>query len=1206
MVYVKRIELSHFKSFGGTTAIPFLPGFTVVSGPNGSGKSNILDALLFCLGLATSKGMRAERLPDLVNNTFKGNRGSSEASVSVTFELNDGLEQLEKSERTPTDGENGQNGNRAKISKEWTVTRRLKVTKGGSYSSNYYINGEQATVAELHEQLNELRIYPEGYNIVLQGDVTRIITMNSKERREIIDELAGVAEFDRKIVKTKETLGEVQDREERCQIIATELERSLERLAADRQKAEKYQALRQQVQEKQSWEKVIQYKAIVQQRQKLCQQLEQNQQQSSQIDQALGQRNRAIQTQQMELEKLNAQVKALGEEEQLAVAAQLATQKAQREQLQQRYNDGDRQITDHQQQVGKIQGEISQSQQQFLQIQQEQSFHNTQTLPQLEAAVQGSQQQLEQLRHQSQAIASASEAWVQEQTKLSRTVNQLQDELTPQRSQRAQLEERQQQLIQSLADLTPLLAKVSTELQEKQISQNHFRMQGETLTAQIQTLASDLAQLEQERSLLQETQTRLLKEQQEKQRQLDKLEAASQAQQEVQGTYATKVILQSDLPGVCGLVAQLGQVEPRYQLALEIAAGGRLGFLVVEDDGVAAAGIEILKQAKAGRATFLPLNKIRSPKTQNPNLSYANGYIDLAVNLIDGDRRYAEIFAFVFGNTLVFDTLANARAHLGKHRLVTLDGDLLEASGAMSGGSRNQRSGLRFGTMVNEDTTEVKQLRQRLHDIQQVQGRNEELLLERSVRSKQLTQQLMEMRQQQREVQLHGEQTERDIVRLSQQQTEINQQKINQQQKLQELEENLALLQQSLPPLEQQLTLAQQQLTALETSQTHQQWQTIQSQIRTVEAEHQAQLQVLRQGEDHLKDLHNSSQRLEEKIAQAQEKIAQHQAQDRTLAQEQAQLKIALAEMDSAIQTTEAQLAKLSEKLGTTKQARDRLEQQLTQLRNQQQEQQWQWEKLQTNQRQCQENLGQLEHQLGQLEQDLPDPLPEIPLLQDRDEGSLDFGNILDELQRSIRNGQKRLEAMEPVNMLALEEYQKTEARLGELSEKLQTIAGERTELLLRVENFTTLRRRSFQDAFDAVNKNFQIIFAELSDGDGYLQLDDPEDPFNGGLNLVAHPKGKPVRRLSSMSGGEKSLTALSFIFALQRYRPSPFYGFDEVDMFLDGANVEKLSKMVRKQAQQAQFIVVSLRRPMIEAAERTIGVTQARGAHTQVLGIKL
>ena len=190
--------------------------------------------------------------------------------------------------------------------------------------------------------------------------------------------------------------------------------------------------------------------------------------------------------------------------------------------------------------------------------------------------------------------------------------------------------------------------------------------------------------------------------------------------------------------------------------------------------------------------------------------------------------------------------------------------------------------------------------------------------------------------------------------------------------------------------------------------------------------------------------------------------------------------------------------------------------------------------------------------------------------------------------------------------MMAIAEYEATSQRLEELSGRLETLNQERTELLIRIENFTTLRQRAFMQAFDAVNGHFKEIFAELSDGDGYLQLENPNTPLSGGLTLVAHPKGKPVQHLASMSGGEKSLTALSFIFALQRYRPSPFYAFDEVDMFLDGANVERLSKMVRKQANLAQFIVVSLRRPMIEASERTIGVTQARGAHTHVLGLEL
>ncbi|MFM6860011.1 MAG: AAA family ATPase, partial [Dolichospermum sp.] len=218
MVYVKRVELTNFKSFGGTTSVPLLPGCTVISGPNGSGKSNILDALLFCLGLSSSKGMRAERLPDLVNNAQK-HQGSSalEASVTVTFDISDisrrdaqtqreeevaeenpkSKIQNPKSDVSRTDAEarreDGEENPKSKIqnpkSSDWSVTRRLRVSQQGGYTSNYYINGVACTLTELHEDLERLRIYPQGYNVVLQGDVTSIISMNGRERREIIDEL---------------------------------------------------------------------------------------------------------------------------------------------------------------------------------------------------------------------------------------------------------------------------------------------------------------------------------------------------------------------------------------------------------------------------------------------------------------------------------------------------------------------------------------------------------------------------------------------------------------------------------------------------------------------------------------------------------------------------------------------------------------------------------------------------------------------------------------------------------------------------------------------------------------------------------------------------------------------------------------------------------------------------------------------------------
>jgi chromosome segregation protein len=1215
MVHVKRIELSHFKSFGGTTAIPFLPGFTVVSGPNGSGKSNILDALLFCLGLATSKGMRADRLPDLVNNNQSGKKGSSEASVSVTFDIRDlddeaflsmvmaANESLEEQNKT----EGKENPTIILNREEWTVTRRLKITKGGNYSSTYYINGTVSTATQLHEQLSRLRVYPEGYNIVLQGDVTRIISMNAKERREIIDEMAGVAEFDRKITKTKETLEEVREREDRCRIIETELVRSLSRLTEDRVKAEKYQKLRATVQQKQQWELVLKWRSLQQQETRLRGQLIQGEKESEQLQASLQQIAQQITENTAEFNRFNAQVKALGEEEQLSVASQLAQQKAKQQQLNQRYQELTNLSQKNQTDVIQTRDTLDQLQQQFLHLNQEKSFFESQTLPQLQASRQNLLNTVEKYREQSQAIAAASEVWVQEQTALSRQVSQLQEQLTPQRTVQAQLQERQQQLEQSLKEARQTLAAVTPELLQKETEAAQRSAQITGIQQQIQTLAQQLSLAEQEQSLLQETQNRLNKEQREKQRQLDKLEATKQAQQEAQGTYATQLILQSDLPGILGLVAQLGQVEAQFQLPLEVSAGARLGYIVVEDDGVAAAGIEILRQSKAGRATFLPLTKIRPPRPNDlGNLRHARGFIDLAVNLVQCDRRYADIFLYVFGNTVVFENLETARPQIGKQRIVTLEGDILESSGAMTGGSRPGRSSIRFGAITTEDSEELRSLRQRLADIDQIQMRNDQMLLQRGEQIKQLSQELTEIRQNNREDHLYLQQLERDIERLTSQKATLTQQVNQGQGDLATLQERLAILNQTIPQLSAQLQQEQERLTALETSHAHQEWQDIQTLIRGKENELKAAEQALQQGEIQLKDLQNQTVRLEEKIAECQQSLELNQGQSLHLQRQQESLVQELTQLNLQIEATETLFAQLTDRLGLAKQERDRLEQVLRTLQNQQQQNTWQLEKLQATQ---QERHGQLQHlqeQLATQQTELPNPLPEIPLLENVDLETVNYPQLLEELQKEIRNGQKRLEAMEPVNMLALEEYEKTQARLTELTEKITTIEAERTELLLRIENFTTLRQRAFKDAFDAVNSNFQIIFAELSDGDGYLQLDDPEDPFNGGLNLVAHPKGKPVQRLSSMSGGEKSLTALSFIFALQRYRPSPFYGFDEVDMFLDGANVEKLSKMVCKQAKQAQFIVVSLRRPMIEAAERTIGVTQARGAHTQVLGMKL
>ncbi len=1227
-MYIKRLELSNFKSFGGKVSIPLLTGFTVISGPNGSGKSNLIDALLFCLGLAGSKGMRAERLPDLVNHTQSSrNRSTVEAAVTVTFDLTDEVPDLDlEIERSLTSNgsmaepdqaaplENGAqnghnetgfddsanatapNGNGSNGLREWSVTRKLRVTQQGTYTSNYYINGEPCTLTELHEALNRLRIYPEGYNVVLQGDVTRIISMNSRERREIIDEMAGVATFDRKIHQAKDKLDAVKDREDKYRIVEQELITQRDRLAQDRIKAEKYQKLRRELQTREQWEGIIQYRQSLQAVQQLQGQIAADDRAIADLTEQLTTLATEIQHATLELEQLNIRVKALGEEELLAIQATLATQEAELRQLQRLEQDlqvASRELADH---LTRSQQELQDYQQQLAALSQEKQRLETQDLDALRQDRDRAHQSLEHSREAASASAASAEAWVQEQTNLRHQIDQRLSTLDPQRTEQARLRERTSQLERQIQEQRQSQQVLDQQIAEKQTQQTQVQTQLAAAQEQIQSLAAKLAAAEEDLQIQQETQTRLLNEQREKQRRLDKLEAQTQAMQEAQGTHATQLILQMDLPGVCGLVAQLGRVEPRFQLALETAAGARLGNLVVEDDGVAAAAIELLKQRRAGRATFLPLNKIQAGRgLSKGTLRSLPGCVGYALDLIEFEPRYRDIFAYVFGSTVVFETLSDARRQLGNHRMVTIDGDLLESSGAMTGGSSNTRQSLHFGTMEASESDEVKALRDRLQEIDRILTHCENSIFRATGLVKERTQALAELRQQHREHQLKAEQLGTELQRLEGDRAQLGTQLEQNTQELDTSQTRLQILEIQIPSQEEALHQLRQSLADLEQSHTHSEWQQIQATLRTQEADLSQKEVALRTVEQRLQDLANQQQRLQEKIQQRQERVQEYRTQQTAQLQQQSQNSTQQATIGSQITDTRSQQVTLEQRLGSEKGQRDRVERQLRERQLQQQQCGWEQQKVQETQQSRREQLLALQSQVQAKQAELPDPLPDVPE---------EIG--LEQLQQEVRSLQKRLQAMEPVNMLALEEHERTQARLDELTDKLRTLEEERTELLLRIENFTTLRQRAFKEAFDAVNENFQSIFATLSDGDGHLQLDDPQNPFNGGLNLVAHPKGKPVQRLASMSGGEKSLTALSFIFALQRYRPSPFYAFDEVDMFLDGANVERLARMIKQQSQQAQFIVVSLRRPMIESAQRQIGVTQARGAHTQVLGIDL
>ncbi len=1199
MVYINEVGLTNFKSFGGTISIPLEQGFTVVTGPNGSGKSNILDGVLFCLGLANSKGMRADRLPDLINSGVLRAGKAAETEVSVRFDLSDwepdaaedGLEQEIEGPWIRSD------------QKEWIVSRRLRVMPGGSYSSSYSSDGEPCNLQQLQTQLRRLRIDPEGSNVVMQGDVTRIVSMSNKDRRGLIDELAGVALFDNRIEQTRRKLDDVHERQERCRIVEQELITSKQRLEKDCTKARVYQELKEKMYLGKQQELVLAFddaKVKLHDLNNKSKNLKEKEILDSKS--ITDQENKLVESTKL-LKNLQENVKNLGEDKLLAVQSELAGLETQSREL-------DRQalkLKDEGERLNDSRQELIEKRNQLLKDEKnEQKDSNLKSLDSVELACRNAEASVEASRRRLGDVAGKSGAWFEEQRKRNAIRKELQEAIYP-------LQENQQKLKEGLVQVSSRREELKADqlrdnAQNKEVVEHLDSLESEFKLLQ-EKITTHKAQYQDAIEALQvqaRTFERLDREKTKLERDIARIDSRRDAIQETRGAGALRLLLESGLEGIHGPVAQLGNVENAYRLALDVAAGARLGQIVVDNDQIAAKAIDILKQRKAGRLTFLPLNKIKSTgangnfalsKGRHPSLDYnqISGCIGQAFQLVKYDSIYRDVFNYVFGDTLVFESLSNARLHIGKTRAVTLDGELLEKSGAMTGGSFLKKSlGLSFSR--NHDFDEAEPLRQRLLQL------GETLLIcskEKDVKGSLLENIRNLLKQfEERHVALEAE---RNAFLRSNEPLVERKKKCDD--RLKDLDNTKKEYQSKLESINHQINPILVKLNELDKEDENakvegdsENWKQLKNELDSADLI----LLNVRKERDEVLNFHR----------QRELTLQRYQALKLSLDNEENRLKVEVQNLASAHKewqkqsehlvecrkSLEKQQSKLQALFGEQRRARDAAEVEVSKQREILQEAQWKLERLREDQKSLEEEIRSGSNRLKELENSLPQPLPEISD-ELRNEG-------LQALQQQLHELQQKMEALEPVNMLALEELEKLEIRLGDLVEKLDILSDERSELLLRIETVGTLRQEAFMEAFEAVDKYFREIFASLSEGDGHLQLDNPEDPLEGGLTLVAHPKGKAVRRLAAMSGGEKSLTALSFLFALQRFRPSPFYALDEVDSFLDGVNVERLSALIATQAQQAQFLVVSHRRPMIGASSRTIGVTQARGAHTQVVGL--
>jgi chromosome segregation protein len=1179
-MHIKTLVLENFKSFGRKTRIPFYEDFTTVSGPNGSGKSNIIDAILFCLGLARTRGIRARKLTDLIYNPgYEDGQepgGTREASVEVV---------LDNSEKTLSraDVESAAGTEDIGDVEEITIKRRVKQT-ADNYYSYYYLNGRSVNLSDIQDLLAQAGVTPEGYNVVMQGDVTGIINMTAGERREIIDEIAGVAAFDAKKEDAFEELEVVEERIDEAELRIEEKEERLDQLSDERETALEYQSLREEKEEYETYRKAAELKDKRASLKSTTEKIEAREDELADLQRELDEREGRVSRLEDELEELNDEIERKGEDEQLAIKREIEEIKGEKSRLADKIESTEERIeaaeNDRRQafvELDRKQETVEELEDDIRSIKVEKSS--------VAADIEDREANLEDIEAEIEAIDT-------EYDKVKADLAERREALEEVKSAKNEKQREQDRLLDAAR-------RRSTDQSEKETELEEAREGIPEIEAAIGDLEDELGKAEQNEENIEGVVADLTDEKRERKDDVDDIEEELRAAKEEYADLEAKTggsgspygravstILKADLDGVHGTIAQLGSVPSEYATACETAAGGRLAHVVVGDDGVGQRAIEYLKSRNAGRATFLPMTKMQQRSV--PSLLNQDGVVDFAYNLVDFPNEYAGVFSYVLGSTLVVEDMETARALMGDYRLVTLSGELVEKSGAMTGGSK---SGSRYSfessagqlERVADRITDLEEQRREIQeDVRDIESRLDDARERRSSSAEQVRDIENDIEQKEREreeVESRIESLEDDIADIEDARKEVDEE-------MQSLEADIADHDEEIAAIEDDIGSLEGELADSDIPELTSEADEIQADIDDLEDRlddldgRLNELQLEKQyAEESIEDLHEKLETAQNRKADGEERIEE--------------LEDAIDEQEVKLAEREAAVADLEDELAELKDDRADLKEDLSEAKEVRDEQREDVAAVESDLNDLRERSERLEWEIDELESVVGEYDPEeIP---DHEEVESEISRLEDEM-----------EDLEPVNMLAIEEYDTVEADLADLTEKKGTLTDERDGIEERIESYETQKKATFMDSYEAINDQFESIFERLSSGSGTLHLEDEDDPFDGGLTMKAQPGDKPIQRLDAMSGGEKSLTALAFIFAIQRHNPAPFYALDEVDAFLDAANAERVGELVDELASEAQFIVVSHRSAMLERSERAIGVTMQGDNISAVTGIDL
>ena len=1163
-MYIKQLEIDNFKSFANKSEIPLLKGFTTVSGPNGSGKSNIIDSVMFALGLRTGSALRIENLSDFIT-TFNN---KNEAMVKVVFGDVDG-------------------------DKELTVGRRIKKTNQG-FASTYYLNDKIDTLTNIRSILEKYNITPNSYNVMMQGDVNSIVMCSSKVRRGIIDEIAGVADFDRRIDQATNELKTVEQRVEAASLILSEVEKTLEQLKSEREVALKYKKLQEEKSGLESQVSTVKFfdlkknlelahENILQSNKKL----KETQANKKDLDEKIKLINEKY-------EELDKKLKEQGEDErnklkdsQSDLSARIQTKKNAIDYSDTQIQKGLQSIENAKNGIASYKKKIEDE---HLNIK---LAHDKIGI--IETQLKEKKEELAKKLADISGLSSTADKYIQERNDVSRNLDTLKDkdnellkESLPKENDLKNLKKEIEDAKAFIAQAENAKANFGDDKSLKELQVSDLKKEMDELK-EIQT--KTMQQLDDAKTAIDDYDHDVRA----AYRKFSDMEAQRRAMSSSGSSIPITTVMNAHLEGVHAPLMQLGSVDEEYSLALDIAFGGRLAHIVVDDTHAAYVAMELLNSSRAGRATFIPLNKVKKAPTKL-QLPKNHGVIDFAINLVDFDDIYLDAFFYAVGDTLIVEDAEAAEQLMGKYRMVTLDGKLYEKSSAITGGYVKKSI---FGFGQNDDK-ELENAKAKLDELQRKydEAVANKKMLEEKLDKIRVTYSSSSTEYSKAKIELSNmtAQFENSQNLLEAKKTFVNENEP----KIEKLNSELDKIEAKRVDLSEKIQQAQDKLSELDSLLNDKDLKDLKEKTQGIEDEIRHLNNNLMNVNNEINGYNNTIKFNEQLIISKEEDIKNTTKNNKSLEKDKETYKAEIIQLEEQLTTLSDKIAVIDAKIGELVKEKEEIHKSLVDLQTNSAVKSSEIDRINEQIESFKTRRKELEPQLKEASEILENSGVEIAKLEP-------VQISIDELNTKIQRLDKRMQELGDVNMRAIVSYEEKAARKEELDTQIKTLSTERQSILDKMNGFEQQKKEAFMTTFTAINENFKDIYHQLSEGEGRLILENEKDPLSAGMTIEAKPRDKTTNnKLGALSGGEKALTALALVFSIQKYLPAPFYALDEVDASLDTMNVERIAEMVKKQSSDTQFLVVSHRRPMIEAANRTIGVTQKEKGKTKVTGVKL